>query len=228
MDKIENVKSDTHVLLKALKSRKKQVNESSNTDAIYFSMEDVRRVLLERENEQRKQENRIRIQNKQKLIEKVLHENRNAVISAAGIADILGFDPANRASALTVEHEGIPSQYEKYYIKLLQLKEAFDKNLNIVSPEIEFSWGLLKKEVDGPKEVQDAMDRIRNGTYGICEITGKPVAEERLETVPFTRYSVEGQQIFERQMALKKAKLTNTLFGDESEDVFGENYEEEE
>ncbi|MDR1907223.1 MAG: TraR/DksA C4-type zinc finger protein [Puniceicoccales bacterium] len=231
MNNAEDVKSDTsdtRTLLKVLKNRKKPTNASSNLDVIYFSMEDVRRVLLERENEQRKQENRIKIQNKQKLIEKVLNENRNTVISAAGIADILGFDPTRKASSFAEEGKKVPTKYRKYYIKLLQLQEALDKNLGIVSPEIEFAWGLLKKEMDASKEVQDAMDRIRNGTYGICEITGKPIAEERLETVPFTRYSVEGQQVFEQEMVLKKTKPTNTLFGDEAEDVFGETYEEEE
>jgi RNA polymerase-binding transcription factor DksA len=82
--------------------------------------------------------------------------------------------------------------------------------------------------MDPGKEVCDALNRIQNGVYGICEITGEPIAEERLNAVPFTRYSVKGQQMFERQMALKKEKQIGILFGDETEDVFGEGYEEEE
>jgi hypothetical protein len=66
MNKVESVKNDTHALLKALKSRKKQGGSTSESDIPYFSMDDVRRVLLERENEQREQENCIKIQNKQK------------------------------------------------------------------------------------------------------------------------------------------------------------------
>jgi RNA polymerase-binding transcription factor DksA len=228
MNRVESIKNDTHVLLNVLKSRKKQTNTSANADAIYFSMEDVRRVLIERENEQREQENRIKIQNKQKLIEKVLHENKNTVVSAAGIADILGFDPIRRASTFSVDREKIPAQYEQYYIKLLQLQEALEKKLSTIPSEIEFAWSLLKKEMDPGKEIRDALNRIRNGTYGICEITGEPIAEERLETVPFARYSLKGQQMFERQITLKKEKQTSSLFGDEAEDVFGENYEEEE
>jgi RNA polymerase-binding transcription factor DksA len=228
MNRVESVKGDTHVLLNVLKSRKRQTSTSATADAVYFSMEDVRRVLIERENEQREQENRIKIQNKQKLIEKVLHENKNTVVSAAGIADILGFDPIRKASTFSVDREKIPAQYEQYYIKLLQLQEALEKNLSTIPSEIEFAWSLLKKEMDPGKEIRDALSRIRNGTYGICEITGEPIAMERLKTVPFARYSVKGQQIFERQMTLKKEKQTNSIFGDETEDVFGENYEEEE
>jgi hypothetical protein len=228
MNRVDSAKNDTHVLLNVLKSRKKQTSTSANADAIYFSMEDVRRVLIERENEQREQENRIKIQNKQKLIEKVLHENKNTVVSAAGITDILGFDPIRRAPTFAVDREKIPVQHEQYYIKLLQLKEALEKKLSAIPLEIEFAWSLLKKEMDPGKEIRDALNRIRNGTYGICEITGEPIAMERLEAVPFARYSIKGQQMFERQMSLKKEKQTSSLFGDEAEDVFGENYEEEE
>ncbi|MDR1590564.1 MAG: TraR/DksA family transcriptional regulator [Puniceicoccales bacterium] len=228
MNRIGDVNSSTHILLNALKSRKKRGENASETDTPYFSMDDVRQVLLARENEQREQENRIKIQNKQKLIEKVLHENKNTVVAAAGIADILGFDPIRKTSTFTLEKEKVPDKYRQYYTKLLKLQEAFEKNLSFVPSEIEFAWSLLKKEIDPGKEVYDALNRIRNGTYGICEITGEPIAEERLEAVPFARYSIKGQQMFERQMILKKEKQTSVLFGDETEDVFGEGYEEEE
>ncbi|MDR0418253.1 MAG: TraR/DksA C4-type zinc finger protein [Puniceicoccales bacterium] len=225
MNKVEEASSNTNILLNVLRNRKKKGNRTLETDIPYFSMNDVRQVLLVRENEQREQENRIKIHNKQKLIEKVLHEKKNAVVSVAGIADILGFDPTRQIS---IEREKVPNQYEQYYVKLLQLKEALDKNMGVISPEIEFAWGLLKKETDPIGEVRDAVDRIRKGTYGICEITGEKIAEERLKAVPFTRYSLQGQQILEQQMALKKVRQIHALFGDETEDIFGEDYEEEE
>jgi RNA polymerase-binding transcription factor DksA len=228
MNRTLDVNNSAHILLDALKSRKKRGSSTLETDIPYFSMEDVRQVLLARENEQREQENRIKIQNKQKLIEKVLHENKNTIVAAAGIADILGFDPIRKTSTLTLNREKVPAKYEQYYIKLLQLKEALDKNWGVIPSEIEFAWSLLKKEMDPGKEVRDALNRIRDETYGICEITGEPIAEERLEAVPFARYSLKGQQMFERQMTLKKEKQTSVLFGDETEDIFGEGYEEEE
>jgi RNA polymerase-binding transcription factor DksA len=228
MDTIENVKNETRELLKALKNRKKQSGNSAEADIPYFSMEDVRRVLLERENGQREQENRIKIQNKQKLIEKVLVEKKNTIVSAAGIADILGFDPLRKASTPKVGKNEVSEEYERYYVKLLQLKEILDNKISTVPPDLEFAWSLLKKEADAKKEVQDAIGRIRNKTYGICEIIGEKIAKERLDAVPFTRYSVKGQQKFERQMALKKEKQTGTLFADETGDVFGETYEEQE
>ncbi len=39
-----------------------------------------------------------------------------------------------------------------------------------------------------------ALDRIVNGTYGVCRVTGKPIARERLEAVPHTEISIEAKR----------------------------------
>ncbi|MFT4605346.1 MAG: DnaK suppressor protein [Rhodothermales bacterium] len=38
-----------------------------------------------------------------------------------------------------------------------------------------------------------ALDRIENGTYGICKVTGDQIARERLEAVPHTEISIEAK-----------------------------------
>ncbi len=38
-----------------------------------------------------------------------------------------------------------------------------------------------------------ALERIENKTYGICKVTGKPIATERLESVPHTEISIEAK-----------------------------------
>lgn len=44
---------------------------------------------------------------------------------------------------------------------------------------------------DELNEVNAALQRIEDGTYGICEASGEPIPFERLEAIPFTRYTVE-------------------------------------
>jgi DnaK suppressor protein len=39
-------------------------------------------------------------------------------------------------------------------------------------------------------EVEAALERIRKGTYGICEVTGEPIAPARLRALPWTRLSL--------------------------------------
>ena len=53
--------------------------------------------------------------------------------------------------------------------------------------------GVLLTLVDG------ALQRIDEGTYGICQRCGKPINSERLEAFPYVAYCIECQTIVERQ-----------------------------
>lgn len=50
---------------------------------------------------------------------------------------------------------------------------------------------LANGERDLLREVDDALNRIEEGTYGFCEGTGKPIPKARLEAIPWARYCVE-------------------------------------
>lgn len=41
------------------------------------------------------------------------------------------------------------------------------------------------------KEIDAALERINNNTYGVCEDTGKKIQRERLEALPYARFCVE-------------------------------------
>jgi DnaK suppressor protein len=43
-------------------------------------------------------------------------------------------------------------------------------------------------------EVQDALKRIEDGTYGKCTVCGRPIEPARLEAVPWARYCLEDQE----------------------------------
>jgi RNA polymerase-binding protein DksA len=57
--------------------------------------------------------------------------------------------------------------------------------------EQEFSLELMDSERRMLLEIEDALNRIENGTFGICEGTGKPISKARLEAQPWARYSIE-------------------------------------
>src|SRR5205823_6235913 len=42
-------------------------------------------------------------------------------------------------------------------------------------------------------EIEQALNRIETGTYGLCEVTGKPIETERLKAIPWARFSTEAQ-----------------------------------
>lgn len=86
------------------------------------------------------------------------------------------------------------------------------------SYERDFALSLVSSEQEALYEIDEALRRIREGTYGICEITGKPISRERLRAVPFTRYSVEGQREVEKRQTrqVQRAGIQSSLDGDES------------
>ncbi len=56
--------------------------------------------------------------------------------------------------------------------------------------EQEFTIGLIENERDILKEVDAALQRIVDGTYGICEATHKPISKARLRIKPWARYCI--------------------------------------
>lgn len=63
----------------------------------------------------------------------------------------------------------------------------------------EFTMGLAERHDKYLEQIDEALERIDNGTYGICLITGKRINKERLEEVPVAKYSVEGKEIYEKR-----------------------------
>jgi RNA polymerase-binding transcription factor DksA len=92
----------------------------------------------------------------------------------------------------------------------------------------DFALSLLSQEQDALYEIEEALKRVSSGTYGICEMSGKPIAHARLEALPFARYTVECQSQIEKQGKVTRARVPVTsLFGLTDEEP-GEKEEEEE
>jgi DnaK suppressor protein len=50
---------------------------------------------------------------------------------------------------------------------------------------------LLRDAKAELRELDEAQVRVENGTYGICESCGNPIAEPRLDAVPAARYCID-------------------------------------
>ena len=50
---------------------------------------------------------------------------------------------------------------------------------------------LLESERRRVREIDEALMRIKNKSYGICVQSGKPIARERLEAKPWAKYTIE-------------------------------------
>src|SRR5207249_455707 len=91
----------------------------------------------------------------------------------------------------------------------------------------DFALSLLSQEQDALYEIEEALKRVDAGTYGICEMSGKPIPHARLEAIPFARFTVECQtQIEKQKKAMRVRQPVTSLFG-LTEEEGGEAEEEE-
>lgn len=130
--------------------------------------------------------------------------------------------------AQMMDNENIPHKWRKYYRQLVELREEIRQGLDLHTQETlkrsakedsgdlsgysqhmadagtdtfdrDFALSLVSSEQELLFEIEEALKRIRKGTYGTCEITTQTISPERLAAVPFTRYSLEGQKELEKQ-----------------------------
>ena len=57
--------------------------------------------------------------------------------------------------------------------------------------EQEFTLGLMQNQAQALKEIDDALERVRRGTFGRCEECHKEVPRARLRALPYTRHCVD-------------------------------------
>lgn len=70
--------------------------------------------------------------------------------------------------------------------------------------EQEFALGLMDSERRLLTEIDDALARIENGTYGICEGTNKPILKARLQAQPWARYCVDYARKLEKGLVTEQ------------------------
>jgi len=173
--------------------------------------------------------------------------NRSNNIATASIADLLGgSNPFRKGEGFVDESKQVPEKFRRYYRLLVDMRDALHKGLAFHSEEAlkksgkddagdlsgysqhladagtdtadrDFALSLISNEQEALKEIADAIERMKKGSYGTCEITGKPIPAARLIAVPFTRYSLEGQKELERNRRAHRRRGGNPLgeIGDE-------------
>jgi RNA polymerase-binding transcription factor DksA len=206
---------------------KKNSPKNRRGDDSVFSIEDARNLIQAKKENASVEKSEQIIERKKNIFAKEISGQKQQKVGAASIADILGFNPilSKQPSTRDRDPEEIPPKYRKYYKLLLKLKndvkielsKLTNDNLAIsvgkvkqdgIDPEIEsfdseFAISLMANEQEALTEIEEAIQRIYSGTYGICELTGKPIESQRLLAVPFARYSIEGQQEIEKNKKLE-------------------------
>jgi DnaK suppressor protein len=67
--------------------------------------------------------------------------------------------------------------------------DDFDRKINLE---------VTTKEFEQLRQVEKALDKIKEGTYGICDISGEEIPKARLEAMPYASTTVKAQEKLER------------------------------
>ena len=86
----------------------------------------------------------------------------------------------------------------------------------------DIDYSLLQLYVERLRNIEEALRRLEEGTYGYCEECGKAIGLKRLKVLPFTRYCVKCQEKLEKMGQPSKLRMMRRL-----EDFEGEEQEEE-
>ena len=169
-------------------------------------------------------------------------------IKAASLADILGFNPKKARSVEAIAEQEVPEKFKRYYRLLIDLRTHLTAGIELHSEETlkrsskddtgdlssygqhmadagtdtfdrDFALSLVSSEQEALTEIDAAIKRVHDGSYGVCEITQKPIAKERLLAVPFTRYTAEAQKDLERNR--HRSRTQAGLFGELGEEGGG-------
>lgn len=75
----------------------------------------------------------------------------------------------------------------------------------------DFALSVLAKEQDALYEIEQALYRIKKGTYGNCEMSGIKIPVTRLEAIPFARLTVEEQANWEKEYGNRRFRPSNEV-----------------
>ena len=244
----QTIKRETpDILKKAVVSREGAAANKKSTP-IAFSLDDIEELMAAKKTSDPVEAKPAakKVTAKKVPVKKVVIDDKpveKRVLGAASLADILGFNPKEKKSSTELVEKEVPKKWKKYYKLLIDLRmhvsdeislhtadtlkhNARDDSGNTSSPadsgtdsfDRDFALSLVSNEQDALIEIEEAILRIKDGSYGVCEITDKAIPAARLSAVPFTRYSVEGQAEHERDQHRKSNRIAaGGIFGDVSD-----------
>ena len=162
---------------------------------------------------------------KKKEVKKAVTRSKTPGLTTA--AAILG-RPVTASHAGPTDPKKIKPEWQKYYQRLLELREQLLHQMNGLAKDSaqempgyslhmadsgtdnfdrDFALSLLSSDQDAVYEIEEALKRIEKKTYGVCELTGKPIPRARLEAIPWTRFTVGAQAQLEKEGALRQRLL---------------------
>ncbi|HEX5268813.1 MAG TPA: TraR/DksA C4-type zinc finger protein [Acidimicrobiales bacterium] len=95
--------------------------------------------------------------------------------------------------------EHLQSESEQENLSELSTAAQHQADLGTETFDRERDLSILEQVEAELSDVEHALERLENGSYGTCEACGRPIDEARLEAQPATRFCVDDQAAAERE-----------------------------
>jgi RNA polymerase-binding transcription factor DksA len=99
----------------------------------------------------------------------------------------------------TFEAEGLTELSQQERLAELSSVDQHQADMGTETHDRERDLSILEQVEAELADVEHALRRLEQGTYGTCEACGKPIGEARLEALPATRFCIEDQAVAERE-----------------------------
>jgi RNA polymerase-binding protein DksA len=96
---------------------------------------------------------------------------------------------ATRRAQLQAEHDRLTGQLQELGVDRSSFDEGFADSGQVTAErgEVQALAGTLRETL---QDIDAALGKIEQGTYGLCESCGRPIAEARLEAMPAARLCI--------------------------------------
>lgn len=112
-----------------------------------------------------------------------------------------GFIESQKEKLLKVRSDLInkikSNAYDEISVSSDEVIEDGDQAQTYLNQNLNF--GLRERDLRKLREVEIALAKIEDGTYGVCEETDEPIGKKRLEKMPWTRLSIQAAEQEERE-----------------------------
>jgi RNA polymerase-binding transcription factor DksA len=102
----------------------------------------------------------------------------------------------------TFDDEGLTEQSENDSVGELSSYDQHQADMGTETFEREKDLSILEQVEAELGDVEHALRRLDEGTYGTCEVCGREIPDERLEAMPATRLCLEHQAEAEREVRI--------------------------
>lgn len=125
------------------------------------------------------------LKGKSPLSKKDLDHYRSLLLKKRG--ELVG-DVSTMESAALNDGSGSLSNTPQHVAE--QGSEAYEQSLSL---------GIAEVDRQLIREIDEALKRVVDGSFGLCQKTGKPISKERLDELPWTRLSIEAAREHEKR-----------------------------